>query len=109
MIGRMCSSGRARIVMPRTHATARCCCDLTMLRYRFAVAITAAIGFAALASNTAAEPNQGQPKVTPNASKLCGSVNPGSHERYRLPPNRKLPQDISFATDWTNLQTGGWF
>ena len=95
--------------MQRIYATARHCCDLIMLMHRFAVAITAAICVAVLASNTAAEPNQGPPKATPDASRLCGSVNPGSHQRYRLPPNRKLPEDISFATDWTNLQTGGWF
>ena len=40
---------------------------------------------------------------------MCPAVKPGSHERYRLPANRNLPDGISFATDWTKIQSGGWF
>lgn len=107
MTRRTRSSCRAQAVFQPTYATERHCCDLIV--HQFAVPLTAIVFLAASTSNTVAEPNQGRPKVTPNASKVCGSVNPGSHERYRLPPNRKLPQGISFATDWTNLKTGGWF
>lgn len=44
----------------------------------------------------------------PNASKVCPPVRPGVHERYRLPTTTKLPDGISFATDWTRNPTGGW-
>lgn len=45
----------------------------------------------------------------PNASRMCAPVRPGSHESYRLPPPAKLPDGISFASDWMQIRTGGWF
>jgi len=48
------------------------------------------------------------PPLTPNASRICPPARPGLHETYHLPPTTKLPDGISFATDWTQNQTGGW-
>ena len=36
------------------------------------------------------------------------TVVPGSHQHYGLPSTAKLPDGISFATDWTQNRTGGW-
>jgi len=47
--------------------------------------------------------------VTLNASKKCGTIASGPHESYGLPANGKLPDGISFATDWSQIRTGGWF
>jgi hypothetical protein len=46
--------------------------------------------------------------TTPNDSKKCSPVKPGSHESYRLPPAKNLPEGISFTTDWAEIPTGGW-
>src|SRR5258708_5872985 len=46
---------------------------------------------------------------TPNATKKCSVVRPGGHETYHLPSTAKPPEGISFATDWTQVRTGGWF
>lgn len=74
---------------------------------RFAIA---AIGISALSSSVGAEPHQEQRLDTiPNTSKVCPPVRPGSHQTYRLPQNRKLPEGITFATDWSGIATGGWF
>jgi Polysaccharide lyase len=48
------------------------------------------------------------PQTMPNASRICPAVKPGSHQHYALPPAAKLPEGISFATDWTQNRTGGW-
>src|SRR6202030_2179532 len=51
---------------------------------------------------------QAVPQTTPNTSKMCPPVRPGSHQRYGLPPTANLPDGISFATDWMQNRTGGW-
>jgi hypothetical protein len=45
---------------------------------------------------------------TPNGSKKCAPVTPGSHESYHLPPVTTLPEGISFSSDWAHNPTGGW-
>ncbi len=68
---------------------------------------------AALMTIIASTPGPGAPAArpgapsAPDAAKACGPVRPGLHEHYRLPPP-KLPDGVSFATDWTRNKTGGW-
>ena len=76
--------------------------------HRLSLAAVIAIGMAAAARETAAQPVAQAPPVTPNASRICPPVKPGLHESYRLPATGKLPGGISFATDWTRNPTGGW-
>jgi len=44
----------------------------------------------------------------PNASRKCSPVQPGQHEIRHLPATARPPDGISFATDWTQVRTGGW-
>ena len=46
---------------------------------------------------------------SPNATKICPPAAPGSHEKYRLPSPRNVPESISFGTDWKESASGGWF
>ena len=46
---------------------------------------------------------------SPNATQLCSPMRPGNYDRYHLPPTTNLPKDISFATDWIQHPTGGWY
>ena len=46
---------------------------------------------------------------SPNATQLCSPVRPGQYDRYHLPPTINLPKDVSFATDWIEHPTGGWY
>lgn len=45
----------------------------------------------------------------PNTSKRCSPVQPARHETYHLPSTAKPPENITFATDWNQVQTGGWY
>src|SRR5262249_25726183 len=49
------------------------------------------------------------PRAQPIAFKTCLPVAPGAHEEYRLQPTKRLPDGVSFATDWMGNQNGGWF
>ena len=72
-------------------------------------ASAALIGIVAGVCETGAQSSvQATRQVMPDASKLCSQVRPGSYQRYGLPPTTRLPDDISFATDWTQNPTGGW-
>jgi hypothetical protein len=44
----------------------------------------------------------------PSTSKKCSTVPVGRHEGSHFPPTRDLPDGVSFATDWTQVRTGGW-
>lgn len=72
-------------------------------------AVVCAISIIASADGTAAQADaQAASPTIPDASKKCSPVRPGLHEHRRLPPPSKLPDGISFATDWTQNRTGGW-
>jgi hypothetical protein len=58
-----------------------------------------------LAQSSGAAPLSSQ---MPSISRKCSPVPPGRHEASRLPPTASLPDGISFATDWTQVRTGGW-
>jgi len=74
-----------------------------------ALASVMMIGIMASVCRVEAQPGaQAAPQATPNASKMCPPVGPGSHEHYGLPSTTKLPDGISFATDWMQNRTGGW-
>jgi hypothetical protein len=75
------------------------------LRSLFLVSL--AISIVALPIDTHAQSSGTAPPVQ-NASKKCGPVRHGTHESYHLPAITKLPDGISFATDWTQVATGGW-
>jgi hypothetical protein len=72
----------------------------------------AAVGCVALffiAAATHGVSAQSAATAAPDASKACPPAPSGPHERYHLPPTKsELPEGVSFATDWTNNQTGGW-
>lgn len=81
----------------------------TNVLYASALAGVVTIVVTASALEIAAQAGaQGAPRITPNASRICPPVSPGSHQRYGLAPTAKLPDGISFATDWTQNRTGGW-
>ncbi len=44
----------------------------------------------------------------PNASRVCTESRLGAHEHNLLPATPTLPDEISFATDWDAVPTGGW-
>lgn len=44
-----------------------------------------------------------------DADQKCLPAKAGDYERYHLPPPRNLPKEISFATDWAQQPTGGWY
>lgn len=44
-----------------------------------------------------------------NTSTKCRPEASGYHGVYHLPPGTKLPANVSFATNWTDIRTGGWF
>ncbi|SRR5579871_1592531 len=70
---------------------------------------TALVAIVISAQQIAAQPGtQAMPQAAPNTAKTCPPVKPGSHERYGLPATAKLPDGISFATDWLQNRTGGW-
>ena len=77
----------------------------------FVIATAATILILRLCSLVGAETRQEQPgsATIPNESTICSEVRPGSHEHYHLPANKKLPEGVSFATDWTQIRSGGWF
>ena len=67
------------------------------------------IGIVASVHQIGTQPSvQAAPQTIPDASKMCPPVRPGPHQHYALPPPAKLPDGISFATDWTQNRTGGW-
>ena len=79
------------------------------VRHALALASVVMIGVIASIDEIGAQPSvQAASQPTPNASKMCPQVAPGSHQHYGLPSTAKLPDDISFATDWTQNRTGGW-
>jgi hypothetical protein len=47
--------------------------------------------------------------LMPDASKKCLPIRPGRHQTYRLPSTARPPEGISFATDWNQVPTGGWY
>lgn len=67
--------------------------------------IIAASPNAALPQSSRAEPSS---LTMPNTLKGCSPIPPGRHEASHLPPPANLPDGISFASDWTHLETGGW-
>jgi hypothetical protein len=67
-----------------------------------------AIGIVLLPNDTQAQSSGATPASVQNASKRCRPVRPGTHESYHWPPITKLPDGISFATNWTQVPTGGW-
>jgi hypothetical protein len=74
------------------------------------LAATIVIGLVALAHEDRAQPRSDVPPPPAlTASPACTPVAPGSHELYRLPPAGKLADGVSFASDWTQRATGGWF
>jgi len=77
--------------------------------HALALASVVMIGVIASIDEIGAQPSvRAASQPTPNASKMCPQVAPGSHQHYGLPSTAKLPDDISFATDWTQNRTGGW-
>ncbi len=78
------------------------------MRSRFLIVFV--VGTTTLAGHAHAQTGGTSPSpAIPNASKICAPVRPGTHESYRLPPPGKLPDGISFASDWMQVRTGGWF
>ena len=74
------------------------------------LAATIALGLVALAHENRAQPRSDvPPSPALTASPVCTPVAPGSHEMYRLPPAGKLADGVSFASDWKQNGTGGWF
>ena len=74
-------------------------------------AATIAIGFVALGYSYIVRPLD---RATPALAALpqlgpCPPVAPGAHEKYRLPRTGSLQPGVSFASDWTQNPTGGWF
>jgi hypothetical protein len=45
----------------------------------------------------------------PNPSKQCSPITPGHHETYHLPSSAKASENVTFATNWNQVQTGGWY
>src|SRR5215468_537544 len=74
----------------------------------FARLIIAAIVAAGSTQSWAQQSEGKSTPLTPNTSKICPPARPGVHESYHLPPTTKLPDGISFATDWMQNRTGGW-
>ena len=63
-----------------------------------------------LNARVAAEPSGSTQAPRPAVvAKICPAGTPGVREKYRLPPPARLPDGISFATDWERLASGGWF
>jgi hypothetical protein len=49
-------------------------------------------------------------QAAPKASRLCGSVAPGEHDVTHLPAVAKLPNGVTWMTDWAaQPETGGWY
>jgi hypothetical protein len=68
------------------------------------------IGVVAQPNGTHAQSSDAAPvSPMPNASKKCSPVLAGQHETYHLPSTAKPPEGVSFATDWNQVQTGGWY
>jgi Polysaccharide lyase len=70
-----------------------------------ALIVIAVLPDGALPQSSNAEPSL---LTTPNTSKRCSPIPPGRHEVSHLPPAANFPDGISFTTNWTQLQTGGW-
>jgi hypothetical protein len=66
------------------------------------------IGVVALAQLTGAQPSNWVLSQS-DATKICPAASPGTYEKYRLPSLKELPAGVSFGTDWTKLDTGGWY
>jgi hypothetical protein len=65
-------------------------------------------GILVLGSDLQAQSRLGPQHAAPNASKICPAVRLGAQAHYHLPATAALPDNISFATDWSTNPTGGW-
>jgi polysaccharide lyase-like protein len=73
------------------------------------VGLSIAIASLGVVGNALPQASNVTSSVVPLAGKICSPASPGPHEKYRLPATKALSQGISFATDWTHSENGGWF
>lgn len=56
------------------------------------------------------EAGDGASSPTPDSSRQCPAVSAGQRRvSYRLPPHRQVVEGVTFATNWEDIPTGGWF
>jgi Polysaccharide lyase len=73
------------------------------------VAVSIAIGCLGATWEALAQAGNVTSAAAPIASRTCLPVSAGPREKYRLPATKGPSGGVSFATDWTQNENGGWF